>query len=55
MTKLTFLGATETVTGSKSLLQVDGSKLVVDSGLFQGGRELRERNADAPGHLAPAY
>ena len=42
--RLTFLGATQTVTGSKSLLQIDGSKLLVDCGLFQGGRDLRERN-----------
>jgi len=44
VTRLNFLGATQTVTGSKSLLQIDGSKLLVDCGLFQGGRDLRERN-----------
>lgn len=42
--RLTFLGATQTVTGSKSLLQINGSKLLMDCGLFQGGRDLRERN-----------
>jgi metallo-beta-lactamase family protein len=42
--KLTFLGAARTVTGSKHLLDVDGKKLLVDCGLFQGLKELRERN-----------
>jgi metallo-beta-lactamase family protein len=41
---LTFLGAARTVTGSKHLLQVDGRKLLVDCGLFQGLKDLRERN-----------
>ena len=42
--RLTFLGATETVTGAKFLLQVEGKKFLVDCGLFQGQKELRERN-----------
>lgn len=41
---LTFLGAAQTVTGSKHLLEVDGKRLLVDAGLFQGLKELRERN-----------
>ncbi len=41
---LTFLGAAETVTGSKHLLTINGKKVLVDCGLFQGSRELRERN-----------
>jgi len=41
---LTFLGAARTVTGSKHLLEVEGGKLLVDCGLFQGLKELRERN-----------
>jgi metallo-beta-lactamase family protein len=41
---LTFLGAARTVTGSKHLLDVDGQRLLVDCGLFQGLKELRERN-----------
>jgi metallo-beta-lactamase family protein len=44
MTTLTFLGAARTVTGSKYLLQQDGVKILVDAGLFQGLKELRERN-----------
>jgi metallo-beta-lactamase family protein len=42
--KITFLGAARTVTGSKHLLEVDGHRVLVDCGLFQGLKELRERN-----------
>ncbi len=42
--KLTFLGATGTVTGSKYLLEHAGKKVLVDCGLFQGLKELRLRN-----------
>jgi metallo-beta-lactamase family protein len=41
---LTFLGATRTVTGSKFLLEADGRRILFDCGLFQGLRELRQRN-----------
>ncbi len=41
---LTCLGAARTVTGSKHLVQIDGRRLLVDCGLFQGRKELRERN-----------
>ena len=44
MTKLTFMGAARTVTGSKYLLELDGRKILVDCGLFQGLKELRLRN-----------
>ncbi len=44
MPSLTFLGAAQTVTGSKHLLDVDGKKVLVDCGLFQGPKSLRERN-----------
>ncbi|MGC9364345.1 MAG: MBL fold metallo-hydrolase RNA specificity domain-containing protein [Fidelibacterota bacterium] len=44
MAKLTFLGATQTVTGSKFLLEAGGKKLLIDCGLFQGLKELRLRN-----------
>jgi metallo-beta-lactamase family protein len=44
MLSLTSLGAAGTVTGSKHLLGHDGRLLLVDCGLFQGPRELRERN-----------
>ena len=41
---LTFLGAAGTVTGSKHLLEVDGRRVLVDCGLFQGLKDLRLRN-----------
>jgi metallo-beta-lactamase family protein len=41
---LTFLGAARTVTGSKHMLEVNGQRLLVDCGLFQGLKDLRERN-----------
>lgn len=42
--KLTFLGATKTVTGSKYLVETQGRKVLVDCGLFQGQKDLRLRN-----------
>ena len=45
--RLTFLGATGTVTGSKYLLEHLGRRLLVDCGLFQGLKQLRLRNWDA--------
>jgi metallo-beta-lactamase family protein len=44
MAKLTFLGATGTVTGSKYLVEANGKLLLVDCGLYQGNKELRLRN-----------
>ena len=47
--KLTFLGATQTVTGSKFLLDSGDHRVLIDCGLFQGMKELRLRNwEDAP-------
>jgi metallo-beta-lactamase family protein len=42
--KLTFLGATGTVTGSKYLIDAGETRLLVDCGLFQGYKQLRLRN-----------
>ena len=44
MTTLQFLGATQTVTGSKYVLEAGGPRAIVDCGLFQGFKELRQRN-----------
>jgi metallo-beta-lactamase family protein len=44
MASLTFLGAAGTVTGSKHLLDTDTHRVLFDCGLFQGLKELRERN-----------
>src|SRR5262245_64989397 len=46
--KLTFLGATQTVTGSKFLLETKDRRILIDCGLFQGFKELRLRNWEAP-------
>ena len=44
MTRLRFLGACGTVTGSRFLLDGPSGQLLVDCGLFQGDRALRARN-----------
>jgi metallo-beta-lactamase family protein len=44
MATLTFLGAAGSVTGSKFLVEAEGKRLLVDCGLFQGLKELRQRN-----------
>ena len=45
---LTFLGAAETVTGSRHLLESDRARVLLDCGLFQGLKALRARNWEAP-------
>ena len=50
---LQFLGATQTVTGSKYLIQTGKVRVLVDCGLFQGYKELRLRNW-APPPIDPA-
>lgn len=42
--RLSFLGAAGTVTGSRYLVETGGKRILVDCGLFQGFKKLRERN-----------
>ena len=43
---LTFVGGAGTVTGSKTLLDTSGGRLLIDCGLFQGRKALRLQNWD---------
>ena len=45
--EITFWGATETVTGSRFVVEAGGARILVDCGLFQGLKRLRERNWEA--------
>lgn len=51
---LSFLGAVDTVTGSRYLVQGTGGRVLVDCGLFQGPKKLRERNWSKPAFDAAA-
>ncbi len=44
MTAITFYGATETVTGSRHLLDIGSKQILIDCGLFQGSKENRLKN-----------
>ena len=44
MATLRFLGAAGTVSGSRHLLEAGRHRVLVDCGLFQGEKQLRERN-----------
>jgi metallo-beta-lactamase family protein len=47
--KLSFHGADQGVTGSCHLVECAGRRILIDCGLYQGGRELDEENANAFG------
>ena len=47
--KLSFNGADRGVTGSCHMVEVAGKRLLIDCGLYQGGRELDEENGEAFG------
>ena len=48
MASIEFWGGVGTVTGSKYLVQTNRARVLVDCGLFQGLKELRERNWQDP-------
>ena len=48
MLRLSFLGAAGTVTGSKYLITTKSARTLVDCGLFQGLKQLRQRNWNPP-------
>jgi len=49
MARLTFLGAAKTVTGSQYLIETGAARVMLDCGMFQGDKPLRQRNwADPP-------
>lgn len=48
MASITFWGGVGTVTGSKYLVESGKGRVLVDCGLFQGLKELRERNWQEP-------
>ncbi|RPI94663.1 MAG: MBL fold metallo-hydrolase, partial [Chloroflexi bacterium] len=46
---ITFHGAARTVTGTQHLVEVNGQRLLLDCGLYQGSRrESFERNRNLP-------
>lgn len=47
--KLSFHGADQGVTGSCHMLECAGKRILIDCGMYQGGRELAEENAEAFG------
>ena len=51
--KISFFGAANAVTGSRHLVEMQGQRVLLDCGLFQGFKTLRERNW-APFPVPPA-
>ena len=47
--KLSFCGANRTTTGSRHLLEVNGQRILIECGMFQG---LRDKTTDYNTHLA---
>ncbi len=47
--KIEFHGADRGVTGSCHLIECNGKRLLIDCGMYQGGRELNEENAEGFG------
>lgn len=47
--KISFHGATRSVTGSCHLIECNGKRVLIDCGLYQGGREIVQENSEAFG------
>jgi metallo-beta-lactamase family protein len=47
--EISFHGADRGVTGSCHMIECDGRRMLIDCGLYQGGREIEEENADGFG------
>jgi metallo-beta-lactamase family protein len=50
MARLTFLGAAQTVTGSQYQVEAGDARLMIDCGMFQGDKALRQRNWAPPAY-----
>jgi len=50
--KISFHGADRGVTGSCHLIECNGKRILIDCGLYQGGRDLAEENAEPFGFEA---
>ncbi len=59
MARITFYGATGTVTGSRHLLELNGHQYLIDCGLFQGKKENRLKNWEpfpvSPGEIERVF
>jgi metallo-beta-lactamase family protein len=51
--EIQFLGAADCVTGSRHLVEIAGTRILLDCGMYQGFKTLRERNW-SPFPVAPA-
>jgi metallo-beta-lactamase family protein len=47
--EISFHGADRGVTGSCHMIECDGKRILIDCGLYQGGREIEEENAEGFG------
>jgi metallo-beta-lactamase family protein len=54
MTTISFFAATGTVTGSRFLLESEGKRVLIDCGIFQGIREIRQENWE-PFPVGPGF
>ena len=43
--KISFHGADQSVTGSCHLVECAGKRILIDCGMYKGGRELNEENS----------